>query len=424
MMSMTNLRTDIAVIGGGAAGLMAAITAAEAGAQVIVIEKGEQPLRKLKITGKGRCNITNNCTVSELLLNIPRNGRFLYSALTAFTPADTMVFFERLGLKLKVERGNRVFPMSDKAADAAEALLKYADTLGIKIIRARAENIGVTDKKVTHVDCGTLRAACKAAIVCTGGLSYPKTGSDGDGYKMVKRFEHSVTPLLPSLVPLTSNDPDCKAMQGLSLKNVVLTLKDRAGVKLYEEMGEMQFTHFGISGPLVLSASAHMKRSEDGRFAGGHMAEIDLKPALSQEKLDERILRDFNENKNRAFKNSLDGLLPRLMIPVAVKRSEIPPDLKVNSITREQRQRLVKLLKCFKLEITGTRPVEEAVITSGGIEIKEIKPSTMESKLIGGLYFAGEIIDADAYTGGFNLQIAWSTAYAAGKAAAESVLYN
>ena len=309
-MSMTNLRTDIAVIGGGAAGLMARLRQPSRGSGHCN-RKGEQPLRKLKITGKGRCNITNNCTVSELLLNIPRNGRFLYSALTAFTPADTMVL-SGWGLSLRLS-GKQGFPMSDKAADAAEALLKYADTLGIKIIRARAENIGVTDKKVTHVDCGTLRAACKAAIVCTGGLSYPKTGSDGDGYKMVKRLEHSVTPLLPSLVPLTSNDPDCKAMQGLSLKNVVLTLKDRAGVKLYEEMGEMQFTHFGISGPLVLSASAHMKRSEDGRFAGGHMAEIDLKPALSQEKLDERILRDFNENKNRAFKNSLDGLLPRLI---------------------------------------------------------------------------------------------------------------
>jgi predicted Rossmann fold flavoprotein len=421
---MTSLKTDIAVIGGGAAGFMAAITAAEAGAEVTIIEKGEAPLRKLRITGKGRCNITNNCGVPELILNIPRNSRFLYSALNGFTATDTMDFFQRLGLELKTERGSRVFPLSDRASEVAEALQKHAEMLNISIVRAKAEAIKTTDNRVRQVDCGGLQVKCDAAILCTGGLSYPKTGSDGDGYKLARKLGHTITPLIPSLVPLTSNNPDCGAMQGLSLKNVVLTLKDSSGAKLYEEMGEMQFTHFGISGPLVLSASAHMKRSSDGSLSAGHRAEIDLKPALSHEKLDERILRDFGENINRAFKNSLDGLLPRLMIPVAVNRSEIPPELKVNSVTREQRLRLVNLLKCFTVDISGTRPVEEAVITSGGVEIKEIKPSTMESKLISGLYFAGELIDADAYTGGFNLQIAWSTGYAAGRAAAEAVLYS
>jgi predicted Rossmann fold flavoprotein len=428
---MTSLNTEVAVIGGGAAGLMAAVSAAENGAGVIVIERMARPLMKLRITGKGRCNVTNNCSVSEVMQNIPVNSRFLYSALNGFTPADTMTFFENLGVPLKTERGNRVFPVSDKANDVAEALLRYASELSVKIIRAKAEAIKTKDGRVYCVDCGQTRVECRAAVLCTGGLSYPKTGSDGTGYAIARRLGHRVTELSPSLVPLTSDDTDCAAMQGLSLKNVTLTLTGDESGAVFKEMGEMQFTHFGISGPLALSASSHMNRGVTHTNGGTahirknmntkekYSAVIDLKPAIDETMLDARILRDFSENINRDFKNALDGLLPRLMIPVIIKRSGISPETKVNSITKEQRRQLVLLLKHFTVDISGTRPVDEAVITSGGVEIKEINPSTMESKLVGGLFFAGEIIDADAYTGGFNLQIAWSTGYAAGRAAAQ-----
>ncbi len=407
-------RTEVAVIGGGAAGLMAAISAAERGAGTAVIEQGGAPLRKLRITGKGRCNLTNDCAPEEVLLNVTCNARFLHSALRAFPPAEVMAFFEGLGVPLKTERGNRVFPVSDRASDVAEALLRRAERLKVNFIRARAEGVGLEGGRVAYVDCGAERIRCCACVLATGGLSYPKTGSDGSGYGIARRLGHTVTELRPSLAPLVSPDPDCAAMQGLSLRNVELTLRGPEGKALFRELGELQFTHFGLSGPLVLSASAHM-----GRGGGVFRAEIDLKPGLDPERLDARILRDFKENLNRDFKNSLDGLLPRLLIPVAVRRSGIAPETKVNAVTREQRRRLVSLLKAFTVEITGTRPVEEAVVTSGGIEIKEIKPATMGSKLAEGLFFAGEIIDVDAYTGGFNLQIAWSTGRAAGLAAAD-----
>ncbi len=417
-MIMYTIKTEVAVVGGGAAGFMAAISAAEACAEAAIIERGDMPLRKLKITGKGRCNLTNNCTVAEVLRNIPTNGRFLYSALNGFTPADAMDFFERLGVPLKTERGNRVFPASDRASDVAAALLGRAASLNIDILRAKAEDVEALDGRVSQVVCGGLRVQCRAAILATGGLSYPKTGSDGSGYRIARRLGHTVTPLRPSLVPLTSGDADCAALQGLSLKNVALALIGSERGRIFEDRGEMQFTHFGISGPLVLSASAHMR---PGVYPDeSYRAEIDLKPALDEERLDARILRDFGENLNRDFKNALDALLPRLLIPVVVRRSGIAPETKVNSVSKEQRRRLVRLLKRFVVDIKGTRPIEEAVVTSGGVDVREIGPSTMESKLIGGLHFAGEIIDVDAYTGGFNLQIAWSTGYAAGRAAARA----
>ncbi len=392
---------------------MAAITAAELGANAVIIEPGDRPLKKLRITGKGRCNVTNDCDADTVIKNTPVNGKFLYSALKSFPPSETKAFFERLGVPLKTERGNRVFPVSDRAGDVAEALVRRAEELGVRLIRDRALDV-VTDGNgsVEALKCANTDVICSAAVIATGGLSYPATGSTGDGYGMAKRLGHTVTGLRPSLVPLTSPDEDCRMMQGLSLRNVRLTVK-RDGKEIFSGQGEMQFAHFGLTGPLVLSASAHMRRE------GNYEAEIDLKPALDADKLDARILRDFAENINRDFRNALGELLPRLMIPIAVSRSGIPPETKVNSVTRAQREELVRLLKHFTVRISGTRPVEEAVITSGGISVKEIVPATMGSRLVNGLFFAGEIIDTDAYTGGFNLQIAWATGRAAGKAAAE-----
>lgn len=403
------------IIGGGAAGLMAACAAAEkyGGRAVTVIEKNRRPGRKLMITGKGRCNVTNNCDRDTLISNVPANGRFLFSAFSDFGTADTMEFFEKRGVPLKTERGNRVFPVSDKASDIVDALVNTVRKSGVKILTAEAEEILTENFSVTGVrtrDGEILEA--DSVILATGGMSYPVTGSTGDGYEMAGRLGHTVTPLKASLVPLNVKQGFCSRLSGLSLKNVTLTVYESGRKKpVFSELGEMLFTHFGISGPLVLSASAHMRKMGNSEYT----AYIDLKPALDEQKLDSRILRDFEEEKNRDFANSLDKLLPKSIIPVIISLSGIAPDTKVNQISREQRARLCGVLKALRLDITGFRPIEEAIITGGGISVKEINPSTMESKLVSGLFFAGEIIDADAYTGGFNLQIAFSTGHLAGK---------
>lgn len=403
------------IIGGGAAGLMAACAAAEkyGGRAVTVIEKNRRPGRKLMITGKGRCNVTNNCDRDTLISNVPANGRFLFSAFSDFGTADTMEFFEKRGVPLKTERGNRVFPVSDKASDIVDALVNTVIKSGVKILTAEAEEILTENSAVTGVRTryGEILEA-DSVILATGGMSYPVTGSTGDGYKMAGRLGHTVTPLKASLVPLNVKQGFCSRLSGLSLKNVTLTVYESGRKKpVFSELGEMLFTHFGISGPLVLSASAHMRKMGSSEYT----AYIDLKPALDEQKLDSRILRDFEEEKNRNFGNSLDKLLPKSIIPVIISLSGIAPDTKVNQISREQRARLCGVLKALRLDITGFRPIEEAIITGGGISVKEINPSTMESKLVSGLFFAGEIIDADAYTGGFNLQIAFSTGHLAGK---------
>jgi len=406
---------NIVVAGGGASGLMAAIIAAEGGANVTLLEKNDRLGIKLRITGKGRCNVTNNCTFEKLMENVPRNGRFLFGAFRGFTPSDTMDFFEKIGVPLKTERGGRVFPASDKASDIAEALKHQMEQLGVKVKKARVLGLITDGSRVTVVKTDRGDLPCSAAIICTGGISYPKTGSSGDGYRIAKELGHTIIEPKPSLVALETDDAFCPSMQGLSLKNVTLSAYNKKEKCIYEELGEMQFTHFGISGPLVLSASAHMRDFENDSYT----VKIDLKPGLDEKKLDARIVRDFEKYSNRDYKNSLDHLLSRLMIPVVIERSGIPEDTKVHSITREQRHGLVNLLKGFPLNITGPRPIDEAIITSGGVNTKEINPSTMESKLVKGLYFAGEIIDVDAYTGGFNLQIAWSTAVSAGRNAAK-----
>lgn len=400
--------TDTIIIGGGAAGSFAAIQAARLGKSVTLFEKNRQIGRKLRITGKGRCNVTNNCNVQELINNIPVNPRFLYSAFSAFSPADTMAFFEELGVPLKTERGSRVFPVSDKAEDIVNALDRELKRLGVKIINRKVNNIIIEDGKCCGVRAGGESYNSGSVLIACGGMSYPKTGSDGDGYKFAQSAGHTIVPLRPALVPMVSPDGFCADMSGLSLKNVTLKLMD--GEKcLYSELGEMLFTHFGVSGPLVLSASSHIKNMQPDRY---HL-EIDLKPGLDYEKLDLRIQRDFRENLNRDFANGIRKLLPSAMIPAAVKLSGIAPEQKVNSITREKRQSFGRLIKAFPVRISGFRPVDEAVVTGGGVSVREICPKTMESKLVSGLFFAGEVIDTDAYTGGFNLQIAFSTAYSA-----------
>ena len=409
----------IAIIGAGPAGLMAAITAAECDktASVILFEKNERPARKLMITGKGRCNVTNNCDNDTLLLNIPKNPRFLYSAFGAFNTPDVMSFFEKAGVPLKTERGNRVFPVSDKAVHIVDALVKKAKQAGVKIINATISEILAENGKVYGVKTqnGDIYEA-DACLISTGGASYPLTGSTGDGYRIARNLGHTITEIKPSLVPLCAHEGFCSTLSGLSLKNVTFTVFEEGKKKpIFKEMGEMLFTHFGVSGPLVMSASAYMRYMDKKQYT----AFIDLKPALSEEQLSARILRDFEEQKNRDFANSLDKLLPKSMVPVIVKLSGIAGSTKVNQITKEQRMSLVSLLKALPLHITGTRPIEEAIVTSGGVTVKEINPSTMESKLIAGLYFAGEVIDVDAFTGGFNLQIAFSTGYLAGKSMGE-----
>lgn len=405
----------IVIIGGGAAGMKAAISAAykykDGGALITVVEKNSRPCRKVMITGKGRCNVTNNCDLDALIQNTPRNPRFLYSAFSAFLPQDTMTFFESVGVPLKTERGNRVFPVSDKAVDIVDALVNTAKAVGVKIINATAtavltENGGVTGVKLLN---GEVLPA-DSILVATGGVSYPVTGSTGDGYRIAKTLGHNVSEISGSLVPMECHEGFCTRLSGLTLKNVTLSLfEDGKKKAVFSEMGEMLFTHFGISGPLVLSASAYVKSGKN------YNVTIDLKPALTIEQLDNRILRDFSELQNKDFQNSLDALLPKSLIPMVVMLSGIEKDKKVNQISREERLKLCEVIKKFPLKITALRPVEEAIITRGGISVKEINPATMESKLIKGLFFAGEVIDVDAFTGGFNLQIAFSTGYLAGQ---------
>lgn len=401
--------TDLVVIGGGAAGMMCAYTAAERGLSVTLLDPNNQLGRKVRITGKGRCNVTNNCEIKTFMANIPGDARFLYSALNRLSPADTIDFFENHGLPLKTERGNRVFPVSDNANDVAGLMTTLCRRSGVKVIQTTAKDISVEDGCVTGVKTQQGTIPCRAAAVCTGGLSYPLTGSKGDGLRFAKSFGHTIIPTRPSLVPLESDDEYCAQMQGFSLKNVCLHAYENDKL-IYKELGEMLFTHFGVSGPLVLSASSHMRKMGQAKYR----LEIDLKPGLDEKKLDARLLKDFQKYSNREFRNALGDLAGRAMIPVLVELSEIPPETKVNSITHEQRMKLLSLFKAFPVSISGTRPINEAIVTSGGVSTKEINPRTMESKLVSGLYFAGEVLDLDAYTGGFNLQIAWSTGFVAG----------
>lgn len=407
--------SEIIVIGGGAAGMMAAITAARRGAGVTLLEPNERLGKKLNITGKGRCNVTNDCDQETLMANIPGNGRFLYSALTRFTPQDAMAFFEALGVPLKVERGNRVFPVSDRSFDISGALERELRRLRVRILRERAAEITAEDGRVTGVQTDRQHHPADAVVLATGGVSYPGTGSTGDGYAMAAALGHTIVPPKGSLVPLESGDADCAAMQGLSLRNVEATVLNGKNKPVFREFGEMLFTHFGVSGPLMLSASAHLRRWDKEQYR----LSIDLKPALDQQKLDSRILRDIGENPNRDMANILSGLVHRSMVPVLLRRLALPEGEKANSLTKEQRRALVQELKHFTVSLTGPRPVAEAIVTAGGVKVGDVVPGTMASKLAEGLYFAGEILDVDAYTGGFNLQIAWATGYLAGLSAAE-----
>ena len=406
---MSTRSTELVVIGGGAAGLMCAYTAASRGVDTVILDANRTLGRKLRITGKGRCNVTNNCDIKTFMANIPGDGRFLYSALNRFSPADVIAFFESHGLPLKTERGNRVFPVSDNANDVADLLARLCREAGVEWIRTRATGLVCSDAAVCAVETAEGRIDCRAVAVCTGGLSYPLTGSDGVGYGFARAAGHTVTPTRPSLVPLESDDDYCAEMQGFSLKNVCLYAYEDDKL-IYKELGEMLFTHFGVSGPLVLSASSHMRYMGSRKYR----LAIDLKPALDEKKLDARILRDFEKYSNKEFKNALAELAGRTMIPVLVRLSGIPEDTKVNAVTREQRQRLLRLFKEFPVSVSGTRPIAEAIVTAGGVCTKEIDPRTMSSKLVSGLYFAGEVLDLDGYTGGFNLQIAWATGHLAG----------
>ena len=411
---------NVIVIGGGPAGMMAAITAAEYGNNVTIIEKNSDFGKKLLITGKGRCNITSSLYMSEFIKNTPGNGQFLYSAFQNYTNTDIIDFLKRQGLEVKEERGNRIFPVTDKSIDVLNCFKSKINELKIKkLFNTRVQKILVQNGEVLGVRTDKEIIQTDKIILATGGKSYPLTGSTGDGYLIVKNIGHKVTEIRPSLVPLVIYEKnECKGMQGLSLRNVGIKIIDESKNKLiYEDFGEMIFTHFGISGPTILSGSAHLVRYKeiDNLMKEQKIKlQIDLKPALTEEQLDERILRDFKEFKNKQFKHALDKLLPQKMIPIVIEKTKINEEKRVNEITKEERRNLVKVLKKFELTIKDFRPVEEAIITSGGINIKEINPKTMESKLVKGLYFAGEIIDVDSYTGGFNLQIAYSTGYTAG----------
>ena len=406
---------DVIVIGGGPAGMMAAIAAAENGARVCLLEPNERLGKKLNITGKGRCNVTNNCSAAELQSKVLCNGKFLYSAFSRYDPGDVMRFFEDQGVPLKTERGNRVFPVSDRSFDVSAALEKYLRALSVDLVRDRAEALLIEDGVLRGVVCAHGRREAPRVVVATGGVSYPLTGSTGDGYRLARSAGHTVTEVRGSLVPLCAAGDLCPRLQGLSLRNVTLRAYED-GKKIYEELGEMLFTHFGVSGPLVLSASAHMRRFGEKRYR----LEIDLKPALDMAALDKRLLGDFQKRPNSDFVNALDDLLPRKLIEPFVDLTGIAPRQKVHAITREQREQVLRLFKALPVEITGPRPVAEAIVTAGGVAVGEINPSTMESRLMPGLYFAGEGRDVDAYTGGFNLQIAWSTGHLAGESAARA----
>ncbi|MDD5917160.1 MAG: NAD(P)/FAD-dependent oxidoreductase [Clostridiales bacterium] len=405
------MKYDVAVIGAGASGMLAAVSAAEAGATVLLIERNRETGLKIGLTGKGRCNLTNNCDLNTFLENVPVNPRFLYRALTDFSPADTMDYFESIGVKLKTERGRRVFPQSDSAQEVRRALRRECEKR-CRLVQGRADGILMSGGAVCGVTADGREYASRAVIVATGGLSYPRTGSTGDGYRFAREAGHTVTPLRGSLVPIVCTGKLCGELMGLSLRNIALSASV-SGKTVYRGEGEMLFTHFGVSGPLVLSASA--------LIAGRYPAEltIDLKPALDRETLDRRLLREFGDNPNKDYVNLLGALLPAKLVPVFAELSGIDPRRKANGITREERSTVVSLLKEFWLTAEGTRPPEEAVVTSGGVCVKEINPSTMESRLVKGLYFAGEVIDVDAYTGGYNLQIAFSTGRLAGLSAAK-----
>ena len=405
----------LVVVGGGAAGMMAALTAARAGTATALVERNQKVGRKLYITGKGRCNLTNHCPPDEVLRNTPRNGKFLYSAMGAFPPEQTERLFEGLGVPLKTERGNRVFPQSDRAADVIDALFFALRRAGVSILRDRALELRTDNGAVTGVRCEYGTLSCKAIILATGGRSYPLTGSTGDGYELARAVGHTVVPPRASLVPLESDDPCCKQMQGLTLKNVAVRLKNAGGKTLYREQGELLFTHFGLSGPLILSASAQLPGREDGPYT----VSIDLKPALEEKQLDARLLRDLEQKANANCSTVLAGLVPASMAPVIARRAGIALDGKARDLRREQRRALLRELKEFEIPVTGTRPIDEAVVTAGGVKTGEIDPRTMASRKVRGLFFAGELIDVDAYTGGYNLQIAWATGAAAGRGAAD-----
>lgn len=402
---------QIVIIGGGAAGMMAAITAARQGGVVTLIERNEKMGRKLYITGKGRCNVTNDCSVQQALSQIPHGSRFLYSAMNRFPPEETKTFFRSLHVPLKTERGNRVFPVSDQATDVIDALVREMRKCRIKVLHGRAEKIQTDGSCVTGVLLeGGKSVLAERVILCTGGASYPATGSTGDGYRLAADLGHTIVPPKGSLVPLVERGTDCGKMQGLALKNVLVRVKNQKKKTVFEEFGELLFTHFGLSGPVILSASAHLDEFEKNRYT----VIIDLKPSLDEKKLDDRLLREFQAQANKEFRNALGGLLPRLMIPVILERSGIPPETKVHDVTKEQRRTLLERLKRFRIELAGSRPVEEAIVTSGGVMLNQVNSTTMESKRVSGLYFAGELLDVDGYTGGFNLQIAWATGYTAG----------
>lgn len=413
----------VAIVGGGAAGMMAAVFAAQNGASVTLYEKMKFTGTKLRITGKGRCNLTNDCPVNEVIENIPRNPRFMYASLSSFSPYDVKDFFESAGVALKTERGNRVFPISDKASDVVDALRRKMHALHVKTVFDKVSDLLVRSTENGDEIFGIKTASSSSpiaydkVILATGGLSYPRTGSDGDGFKFAEKLGINVIPAKPSLVPLETVERYPRDMQGLALKNVsVKALEASSGKLIYEDFGEMLFTHFGVSGPVILSMSAHLSDISSGKYK----ILIDLKPALDEKTLDKRLISDFEKGKNKNFINALTELLPSKMIPVFVKLSGIMPDRKVNSITKLERARILSLLKSFELTVKSARSIDEAIITSGGIDVREINPKTMESKKIRGLYFAGEIIDVDAYTGGFNLQIAWSTGRLAGISAAQN----
>ena len=413
MSDLTN--AGVAVIGGGAAGLMAAYSAARYGAKVTLFERNDRCGRKLAITGKGRCNVTNDCSVEELLQNVPTNPRFLYSALGRFDTSDTKAFFEERGVALKVERGRRVFPVSDRAEDIVRALVSACKETGVNICYDRVTSLRIENGELLGLNTEKNSYDADAVIICTGGKSYPRTGSDGDGYALARSAGHTVTPLLPSLVPICSESKLCPALQGLSLKNVSLSIiRKQDGKEVYSDFGEMMFTHFGLTGPMILSASAHIPDISEGKYE----ARINLKPALDEKTLDARIISDFSKYSNKDFLNALGDLLPQKLIPVIVSLSGIDARKKVNSITKEERRALCEVIRCLRIPLSRFRPINEAIITKGGVSVKEISPKTMESKLCRGLYFAGEVIDVDAYTGGYNLQIAFSTAVLAGESAA------
>lgn len=409
------MNCEIVVVGGGAAGMMAAVCAARLGISTMLVEQNPKVGRKLYITGKGRCNVTNHCSPEEVRAAVPRNGKFLYSALEHTPSAWVEEFFEALGVPLKVERGNRVFPASDRSADIIDALFYELKRLKVPIVQDRVSGLRLEEGAVCGVELEHRGGIpCRAAVLATGGVSYPATGSTGDGHRMAEEFGHTVVAVKPSLVPLESPDEFCGRMQGLALKNVVLTVKNRKKKTVYREQGELLFTHFGLSGPLVLSASAHMREFDREAYT----CVIDLKPALDEPALDARLVRELSAGANRDMNNLLGALAPRLLGPVLLERAGIPGEKKAHDLTKQERRRLLELLKGFSVAVSGPRPVEEAIVTSGGVKVSEVEPKTMQSKKVPGLFFAGELLDVDAYTGGFNLQIAWATGRAAGEGAA------